>query len=67
MLGFNEPCLPLTREVDFAKQKTEGEKNGRYLEILAFLSLSLATLDSSLVRGSRLTPQYLIKNPNKQV
>ena len=62
MLGFNESCLPLTWVVDFAKKKTEGEKNVKFIEILAFLSLSLAMLDSSLVRGSRLTPQYLIKN-----
>ena len=32
---------------------TEGEKGFRYIKALPFLSLSLASLDSSLVRGSQ--------------
>ena len=40
--------LPLTREVDFAKQKTEGEKIEK-----AKISPSVSFADSSLVRGSQ--------------
>ena len=43
-------CLPLTREVDSPKAKTEGETEQHELPVS--LSLSLAALDSSLVRGS---------------
>ena len=42
--------LPLTREVDSPKAKTEGETEKHELPV--YLSLSLAALDSSLVRGS---------------
>ena len=43
-------CLPLTREVDFAKQKTEGEN----VKIILYISPSASfLLGSSLVRGSR--------------
>ena len=38
---------------------TEGEKNFRYIEAIPFLSLSLVSLDSSLVRGSLCLVTYL--------
>ena len=45
--------LPLTREVDFAKQKTEGENNKRVQPKLIFSPSVSLTLNSSLVRGSQ--------------
>ena len=45
--------LPLTREVDFAKQKTQGENNKREQPKLLFSPSVSLTLNSSLVRGSQ--------------
>ena len=36
-----------------AQAVTEGEKKLKYIKAFLFLSLSLVSLDSSLVRGSR--------------
>ena len=49
MLGYY--CRPLTREVATVRL-TEGEKEKSHIKAQAILSLSLAMLDSSLVRGS---------------
>ena len=46
-------CLPLTREVDFAKQKTEGEITSRYSNAvsgaLMYISIALLTVLSQLL------------------
>jgi len=45
--------LPLTREVDFAKQKTEGEKKSECADRFGISPSVSHAPDSSLVRGSR--------------